>query len=415
MYPSAKADGFSLLPSGSENFRPHYIRPCEDRPLPDVPRCVQIGVGLVPTRDATEGGLGSPVLLVDAPARGALARRVAGIDKADRNAEALGLIDEKTAQLAERPITEPRSCVAASGRNPAADAIQSFQANPASGAFSVADKRLRYTVVDVLLVSPLSAGQFPQPTLGCLGAALLQPSPTLLDLTATLFDIDAGMQPAVTVGGERHDAEVNAKPALGLELVSLGDIAGGGQHPLAADQAQIDLAFAEGHQASLVIAHHDGQHQATFQGPQADRSAVLDEAQNTIVVGLRRVGPKDRGNFSVDLEGVRHFGNRSHGRLSRQTESVPDLPVEHLVHVVLAPGVGAMAGIRKPRRRLIAARQRRPQAFSLIRRRQELHGGNQFHNVKYGALLTQSQARRAYARPAIPPLPEGRGFSRRTR
>jgi hypothetical protein len=32
-----------------EHVRRHYIRPCADRPLPDVPRCVEVGVGLVAT------------------------------------------------------------------------------------------------------------------------------------------------------------------------------------------------------------------------------------------------------------------------------------------------------------------------------------------------------------------------------
>ena len=254
MYPPAKADGFSLLPSGSENFRPHYIRPCADRPLPDNQRCVQIGVGLVPTRGATEGGLIGAVFLVDAPARGALARRVAGIDKADRNAGTLGLVDEEIAHLAERPVTKPRSRVAASGRNPAADAIQSFQANSASGAFSVADKRLRYAVVDVLLISPLFAGHLTQPSLGRLGSAFLQATSARLGMPAALFYILSGVHVPVAVGGKCDDAKVNAKPVLGLELIGLRNVAGCGQEPLAADQAQIDLAFAEGHQAPLVHA-----------------------------------------------------------------------------------------------------------------------------------------------------------------
>ena len=414
MYPSAKADGFSLLPLGGENFRPHYIRPCEDRPLPDGPRCVQIGMGFVPTRDAMEGGLGGAVLLVDAAARRALARRVAGIDKTDRDTGALRLVGEEAPHLAERPIPKPRSLVAASGRYPATDARQSFHGDPASGAFSVAYKRLRYAVVDVLLVSPLSAGQFTKSALGRLGAALLQATAALLDMPTTPFHLGAGVQAPIAVCGERDDAEVHAKPILGLEFLGLRHIAGRGQEPFTADKAQIDLAFAERHQPLLVLAHHDGEHHAAFQGPQADRSPGLDEAQDAVVVRLRGVPAEDGGDGAVDFEGVGYLGDRPHHGLSRQPEAGPHLGIGHLVHVVLAPRVGGMPGGRKPRRCFVAPCQRRPQALGLVGGRQEFHGGHKLHAVKYRAPAGVLSSAASVARPAIPPSPEGGGFSRRT-
>jgi hypothetical protein len=123
MYPSAKADGFSLRGSSRENFRRHYGRPCVDRPLPDDQRCVDIRVGFMPIRDTFEAGLIGSVLLVDAAARDALARRIMGDDVADRDSGILRFVGDETFELGECPITKPRSLVAA-GRSPAADAVE---------------------------------------------------------------------------------------------------------------------------------------------------------------------------------------------------------------------------------------------------------------------------------------------------
>ena len=93
------------------------------------------------------------------------------------------------------------------------------------------------------------------------------------------------------------------------QFLGFGNVAGCGQHPLAADEAQIDLAFAEGHQPLLVLAHHDGHDQATLNRPQADRTAILDEADYPIVVRLGGVGAEDWGDFAADLESVGNLGD----------------------------------------------------------------------------------------------------------
>ena len=79
----------------SEHFRHHYLALCHQRPRADVEGRVDVCVRGVTARDAEEGGLIGSVLLVDATARGALARRVAWIDEDHGDASALRLVDTK--------------------------------------------------------------------------------------------------------------------------------------------------------------------------------------------------------------------------------------------------------------------------------------------------------------------------------
>lgn len=391
MYPPAKAGGFSLRGLGRENFRTHYIAPGADRPLPDVQRCVGVGVGLVPAADTLEGGLVWPVPFVDASTDCALARGVAGVHIADGNAGTLRFIGNKPAELSERPITKPRSRVRSSGRYPRADALQILQANAARSAFSVRYKRLRYAVVDVLLISPLFACELSQTPLCGFGAAFLETAPALLDALSPTFGRCARVSAAVTVSGQRGDAEVHAEPIFGLELIGLRDIAGGGEIPFAAHNAEINFAFAEGHQAPLMLAHYDGHDNAALQGPQAGGRAVLDESQDAIVIRLRGIWSENGGDGAIGLEGIRDFGDGAHRRLRGQTEAGPYLRVSHLVHVVLAPRVGCMAGRGKPCRRFVASRQSRPQASGLIGRGHKLHRGDELHTFKYRTLRPTMQ------------------------
>lgn len=399
MFPPAKAGGFSLRGLGRENFRPHYFGPCADRPLPDVQRCVGVCVGLVAARDAAEGGLVWAVALVDAAAGTAFPRSIPGIDKADRNPGALCLIGQEATELSERPVTKPRSRVAASGRNPCADASEIFQGQAASGAFSIRHKRLRYAVIDVFLVSPLFARELTQPSFRSLGAALLETPPTLPKALAPLLNLGAGIDAPVTVSRERHDAEINPKPILSLELIGFRDIAGSGEIPFAAHHVEIDFALLEGKEAALMIAHDACDGDTAFEGPYAGGGATLDEPKDALIVRLRAVRAEHRRDRTVDLEGVRNLGDCADCHLSGEAEAGADICIGQFVHVILAMDAHGMGSCGQPRRSFVTACQRRGQARGLFRRRQKLHGGYELHGVKYREDAMQCQEPRAAHEP----------------
>lgn len=129
-----------------EHFRRHYRALCHQRPRADVDGSVGICVRGVTARDAAKGGLIGAVLLVDAPARGALARRVARINEDHGDASTLCLVGDESSQLSETPISQPCALIAA-GRYPLANALEFFKGDPPRGAFSIHHDSLGYDLV----------------------------------------------------------------------------------------------------------------------------------------------------------------------------------------------------------------------------------------------------------------------------
>ncbi len=367
----------------------------------------------MPAPDAKEGRLIHSVPLVDIAANGALARRVAGIDAHKRNTGALGLVGQERSGLCEGPGVQAGSLTTAS-RDPGADMRQIFQRNAAPGAFSGQDDHLRDAVVYVGTESPFLAGELAEATLSGLGAAPLQAGLPARQFGADALDIRAGVDHSIAIDSQGTDSEVNSKPVLGLEFLDFGNVAGGGEIPLSPDKAEIDLAFPIGHQAPLMLAHDHRDGKASVHGPQIGR-AVLGEAEDTIIIGLRAVRAEYRGNFAADFESVGDLGDCADGRLCGQVEMLSEHPVSELVHIELPERLGFKPGVCQPRGRFVTPRQRRRQALSLVRRRQEFDGGNELHAVQYGGLLMHCQGVPRPVRPAIPPRPEGQGLSRRIR
>ncbi len=353
-----------------------------------------------------------PVLLVDATARGTLPGRVARIDKRDRNAGTLRLVDDEATELGECPIAKPCSFGPA-GRNPAADTLEVLKSQSATGAFSIKNERLRYAVVDMFLEPRLFSGEFAETPLGGFSASLLQAAPSLRQLGPDTLNICAGPGATVAIHSKRNDAEIDAKPILGIELGRFRDVASRGQYPLATDETEINLALAVGHQSGLMLAHYNGHGDAAFDGPDADGCTVTDEADYAIVVGLGSVLAEHRRNIAVNLEGICHFGNRADGSLGGQSVAGSQLGIAELVQVELAEHARIKSGFCQPRRGLVAADKRGRQRNRCGLRRNQLNSGYQLHAFKYRTSVTLVQERRAPLSAAIPPCPERQGFSRR--
>lgn len=358
-------------------------------------------------RHTGEGGLIGSVLLVDTAALGALPRGVAWIDIDDGNASAAGLVSYKASKLREAPVTQSCALIAA-GRYPLANPFEFFNGDPPRGAFSIQHDSLGDAVVYVFLIPRLLSCQLAQPAFRGLGAALLESVAALLGTTTLSFNVGTCIDRAIAIDGQGYDAEIDTKPVLGLKLVGFRDVASGGQHPLSTYKAKINLALAKGHQRLLVLAHYDRNGDAPLDGPDTDRSAVLDEADNAVVVGLGGVGAEMPLRLAIQLVGVGYLADATDRRLSRQSETLPHFDISDLVQRVLPECRGVPGKRRKPVARLVAARQRRHQAFGLGGRRHKLHGGNQLHAIKNRGGFPMCQV---WMSPA-PPRPEGRGFRR---
>ena len=349
------------------------------------------------------------VLRVDTSASRAALARIARIDCDQRDAATLALVFEEGAELPEGPVPQA-SALFAAGRNLSANAVEFFNGDSASSAFGIQHDSLRYAVVRMFLEPRLLPGEFDEPPLGGPATDALQNPAALGVASADTLDVSTGIDLTVTGGGDIDDTEIDADPVARLELFGLWDVARRGQHPLAAHEAEIDPTLSEGEQIALLLTGDVADPHPAFEGP--DRHHVLAfEAEDAVIVGLGGVGAEDGRDFAIDLEGVSDLGDAAHGRLRRQAELGASLDVGQLVEIELPEDARRKAFGRDGRARLVAAFERRPKDDSLLARRLQLDGGDQLHFSNIDDFSDIARTRLAAS--AIPPRPEGRGFSRR--
>lgn len=352
-----------------------------------------------------------PIPLVDCSAARAAYACVARIDIDDGNAEPLRLIGDEASELAEGPVVQAGSLTAA-GRDPATDVLEVFKRNPASGAFCGRNERLRDAVVSVAVKSPLLEGNSAEPALSGLGSAALKLGAAAGQFQSQAIDFSATVRAAVAVRGDVGNSEVNSEPVARPEAFDLGNVAGTGQHPLAAHEAQIDLALSEGEQVTLPMPGDKAYLHASGYGP--DRNlVVLAEADNAIVVGLRSEPAKDWRSRAAYLEGIGYLGNAADRGLCCQIESAADIAVDEFVQVELAENIRLKTNRSQPSTGRVAAFKRSFKGVGLLARRQEFDCGNELHPSNIERNSDVSRARLAAS--AIPLPAEAGSLSWRYR
>src|SRR5688572_16285347 len=127
-------------------FDTRYDRPVYIGPSRDVPSADNVGVFGVAAACAAELGLRAPVLLVAMAARGARPAGVARVDEYDWHAGESGLVLDERAKLPECPRMQDGPLAPANGY-PAADVLELFKRNCASGVSRLADQRFADHVV----------------------------------------------------------------------------------------------------------------------------------------------------------------------------------------------------------------------------------------------------------------------------
>jgi hypothetical protein len=352
--------------------------------------------------------------LVNAAATRAGLAGIARIDKHHGHAGPLRLVRDEVAQLVESPGMQART-LTAPGRNPPAYALKIFQNKAARGAFGSLHDHLRNAVVRIFTEPGLLPGQLAETTFGGFSAAPLQAALTTEEVDADSLDSGPGVDFAIAVGCERNDTEIHTKPVRCLELVCFRNIASRSQHPLAADEAKVDLALAIGHQSPLMLADHKGHSQAPFDRPQTDASPVLGEPDNAVIIGLGGIFSERWRDVSTDLKGIRHFGDAADRSLSGERETGSQIYIGQLVQIVLPECISLKSSRRQPRAGLITTCQCCPQSRRLGFRRLQLRGGNKLHIIKYRARCEEKQGLSRNARPATPLSASADSLSRRLR
>jgi hypothetical protein len=222
--------------------------------------------------------------LVDRPTFGTCPAGVARIDDDNRDAFERRLVTRELAKLSKRPPTQAVA-LRLSGLSPPADMRQMFDRNRLAGAFGVGINLLGDAVVDMLSKAGLLSAKFLQTPLGGLGTAVLRTCATNGNFPTNALDLGTGIGAAIAVIGKVHNPAIKPEHIDDADLRGIRDVTDNGEIPCAADQHQIDLAFAKGKQSTLTVAADERNLHSTSERPDADRVAD-DKAQYAIVVWL---------------------------------------------------------------------------------------------------------------------------------
>jgi hypothetical protein len=139
----------------------HDFAPAFDTARSDIDRCVVVGVPNEATSATFEYRLGAAVVFVDPAAGRAGLRGVGGVDFDKRHSRLFGLVDQKRAELGERPRVQ-RGPLGLAKPYPVTDPRQLFDSDTASGAFSLGRDAFGNLVIQVGGKTGLFAASLPQ-------------------------------------------------------------------------------------------------------------------------------------------------------------------------------------------------------------------------------------------------------------
>lgn len=279
-----------------------------------------MGTGATP-----EHGLTVTVGLLTVATLRARATRVPRVDWHDWYAGLSCFVFDEAPQLPEGPAALPVA-LATANRDPRADVRQVFDCNPSLRVLSGPNDPFTDHVIVVTPEAGLPSRERLQAFRGAATASALQTPAISMVASTDALDGLSSVVPAVRVGRQIHDPEVDPEEVGGLNGRALRQVNTGIEIEHAVPKDEIDLTFDAVEPLALVLAVDHRDADATRQGHQADLRGRLD-AQDPLVVCDRAIWPEDGTAGVVALEGFSRLPDGAHGQLCRQAESLSEIPI----------------------------------------------------------------------------------------
>lgn len=328
------------------------INVADDRPMDWGPACNilstdVVGMRGVSTRLANKLGLRSAVSLLAMPALRTRSRRITWIDQHQRNAGDGGLVRHECSELKERPPAV--SCTLALPNSyPITDALEIFEGNRTTGAFSLSHKTLSDGVVGVGTKAGLFVRKFLKRTFGSLRPTGLQARAKVEHSNTNGFDGLASVPIAIRIGRNVTDTKVYAQSSDRSDGRAIGDFDGHVQVPVALAKDQVCLTSLGSKQGTVVVAHHK-RYQSAFLVQRFDRDTVDSfERQDAFIVGNSATRLEVRADGLVPLVDLANLRDCANGQLRGQVELGSKLVVVVPLQVKLTGTVGNKSDTTEP-------------------------------------------------------------------
>ena len=264
----------------------------------------------------------------------------------DRHSEESRLIGDEHTQLIERP-TMPLCSMSLTNRCSTPDTREVFKGNRRVCVFGCLNELLGNTMVDVRPEPSLTTTDFPQLSLTCFRAFLLELS-SLAKILQSYFFYRFAVE-NLTITGYRNlvHAEVYANDVLWVDGCVFGHITSGVKVELAITIYQVHLSCSPVYASVVIVPHDEVERTPSFQrGQRHLRKLTLKplEGQDALVVSDTPSSLEGRLDFLVEFVCFTGLGDGSDGQLCRQTKLLPNLVVDQFLDGELAGGTLSVAG-----------------------------------------------------------------------
>lgn len=333
----------------------------------DILRSVGIGVCFVTTRTTPKLIL-TAILLCAIAALGASPAGVSRVNSDQQNSEQFGLVLQETAQLRERPGMQNCSLLSPS-RDPVTDALEVFNGDSASSAFSGGNDLLADVVINPRGESSLTSRKRFQSALGCSGVLALQLiSQSTASITKALYGSSA-MSVPVRVTSDISHTEVNSEEVGRGYWCFAREIHGAMQIKSFIAKYQIGLTFDPIEALCLVLPVEQREnHPLIGQCPKAN-SIDTTKSHNALVIGDSSVRFEYRSlGFAMlaVLEVLYSFPDGAHCHLRGQAKTGAYLIVSQLLDARGAEDFGVKSQPSGERSGLVKPLHRQEQPLALL-------------------------------------------------
>ncbi len=311
------------------------------------------------------------------PTFGTRSGSVSGIDKENRNSGELRFVLDKAPKLRERP-TMQRAPLAASSRNPLANALQVFEGNATIRVLRLAHDALGDCMVYMSSHPFFFLASLLQKALGCSALFRLKPIAHAGVTMTQTSKLSTAIDLPVRVSRDVLDAEVNPNPTLGCAGPWLLDLYRSEQVPLAFPIYKVGLASTEAqHTPSSFVANEPDALTAAH-GPDGDLRVVVTE--DAVVVGYRAERLESALPRLVELVRIGDLRDGSYYHLCRQTKAVLDVVVDEFVELVLAETLALPRNLADRTGRLVGDAKRLFKRVGLLLGGKKLYCDDQLHS-----------------------------------
>jgi len=309
-------------------------------------------------------------------------RRVSRVNKPDRNAVLVCLVNDKELKLSERPIAALCSLFPPNRRP--RDARQVLKGDATFRAFGGEYQCLADAMVNVFLKTRLPARQLLEPSSGRVGADLLQNGASVGVPLAQCFNVIALVAYPIAVGRQIDDPTINAQKPIHVVERRLGNLARREQILFALAVQQIAFTLLMFKQLTLRVTAHIGNRFASFCRPDRNGLFVGIPAQHFQVKRDSAVFFEYALVFAVQLVAVGNFGNTAHHGLRAQLRELgTGRVITCLVQVVLSKPLFLPGVFAQPITSSIAHFKRFLEQRMLFCSRLKFDLGGKFHAQQY--------------------------------